>query len=264
MSSVPGRLAGLVAVITGGNQGMGRAIAERFAAEGARLFLMDLRDDQFPDIASAAQAVGSESAGRKADVTRPDDVEAAMTEAERHYGQIDVLVTAAGVFQARAFLDYPLEDWNQVMAVNVTGTMLACQAALRRMVPRGQGRLITMASAAGRAGGRFRAGYSTSKHAVVGLTRCLAIEFAGQGITANAICPGMIETDMFDAVVRQDAELLGRKDIDAMKAELVTRSPQKRMIDPAEIAGIAAYLASPEARSYTGQTVGLDGGMVMT
>jgi len=196
-------------------------------------------------------------------VTRPAEVEAVMSAAEQHFGQIDVLVNAAGIFQARRFLDYDLEDWNRVLAVNLTGTMLCCQAALRRMVPRKSGRLINLSSAAGRAGGRFRAGYSTSKHAVVGLTRCLALEFAQEGITANAICPGMVETEMFASVVRQDAELLGERDVEGLHAHLLTRSPQRRMIRPEEVAGLAAYLASPEADSFTGQAVGLDGGMVM-
>jgi NAD(P)-dependent dehydrogenase (short-subunit alcohol dehydrogenase family) len=263
MTRTPRRLEGQVAVITGANQGMGRAIAERFAAEGARLFLMDLSDGNLPAIAQAAADQGSEAAHRAGDVTRPADVEAAMAAAEQRFGRIDVLVNAAGIFQARRFLDYPLEDWNRVLAVNLTGTMLACQAALRRMLPRRSGRLINLASAAGRTGGRLRSGYSASKHAVVGLTRCLALEFAADGITANAICPGMVETDMFASVVRQDAELLGERDVAAMHARLLHRSPQRRMIQAAEIAGLAAYLASPEAGSFTGQAVGLDGGMVL-
>jgi NAD(P)-dependent dehydrogenase (short-subunit alcohol dehydrogenase family) len=187
-----------------------------------------------------------------------------MAAAEARYGQIDVLVTAAGIFQARAFLDYPLEDWQRIVDVNLTGTMLACQAALRRMVPRKSGRILTLASAVGRSPGRFRTGYSATKHAVVGLTRCLALEFAAQGITANALCPGMIETPMYEQVLRQDGELSGERDLEAARLRLMARSPQGRMIHPDEIAGLAAYLASPEARSFTGQAVGLDGGMVMT
>jgi NAD(P)-dependent dehydrogenase (short-subunit alcohol dehydrogenase family) len=263
MSTTPRRLEGQVAVVTGANQGMGRVIAERFGAEGARLFLTDRNDANLPALAGRIAGLGSEAAHRVGDVTRPADVEAVMGEAERRFGQIDVLVNAAGIFQARRFLDYPLADWNEVLAVNLTGTMLACQAALRRMLPRKRGKLINLASAAGRAGGRFRAGYSTSKHAVVGLTRCLALEFAAEGITANAICPGMIDTDMFAAVIRQDAELLGERDLAGMHAALLKRSPQGRMIQPGEIAALAAYLASPEADSFTGQAVSLDGGMVM-
>jgi len=263
MSSLPRRLEGLVTVVTGANQGMGRCIAERFAAEGARLFLTDLNDGNFAAIAQHAAGQGSEADHRKGDVTKPADVEAVMAAAEGRFGQIDVLVNAAGIFQARSFLDYPLQDWNQVLAVNLTGTMLACQAALRRMAPRKRGKLINLSSAAGRTGGRFRAGYSASKHAVIGLTRCLAVEFAPAGITANAICPGMVDTDMFDAVVKQDAELLGEKDVAAQRERMLRRAMQRRMIHPEEIAGLAVYLASPEADSFTGQAVGLDGGMVI-
>jgi NAD(P)-dependent dehydrogenase (short-subunit alcohol dehydrogenase family) len=252
-----------VAVITGANQGIGRAIAERFAGEGARLFLTDLNTEHFGQIAEQAARQGSEADQCRGDVTRPADMEAAMAAAERRFGHIDVLVNAAGIFQARRFLDTALEDWNRVLAVNLTGTMLACQAALRRMVPRRRGKLINLSSVAGRTGGRFRAGYSTSKHGVVGLTRCLAVEFAGDGITANAICPGMVETDMFASVVRQDAELLGERDVAGLHATLLKRSPQGRMVRPQEIAGLAAYLASPDADSVTGQALSLDGGMVM-
>ena len=263
MSSDPRRLDELVAVITGANQGIGRTIAERYAAEGARLFLVDRNDTNFAAISQAAARLGTEAAMRKADVTRPADMEAVMAAAEQRFGQIDVLVCAAGIYHSRHFLELTVEDWNQMLAVNVTGTMLACQAALKRMLPRRRGKLITLSSAAGKAGGRFRASYSTSKHAVIGLTRCLAVEFAGEGITANAICPGMIDTDMFASVVKQDAELLGERDVPALHARLLKRSLQGRLIAPQEIAGLAAYLASAEADSVTGQALSLDGGMVM-
>lgn len=257
------RLQGQVAVITGANRGIGRATAEAFAAEGASLMLCDLDGANFPEIASAAEAQGVEAAHRVADVTRPEDAEAVMSEAEERFGRIDVLVNCAGIFQSLKFLDYSLEDWNRVLAVNVTGTMLCAQAALRRMTARGSGKIVNLSSVAGRMGGPLRSGYSTSKHAVIGLTRSLALEFAGAGITVNAICPGMVETDMFAEVVRGDAENLGRKDPEVMLTELMKRSPQGRYIQPQEIAALAVYLASPAADAMTGQAVTLDGGMVM-
>ncbi len=242
---------------------MGRTIAERYAAEGARLFLVDRNDTNFAAISQSASKQGTEAAMRTADVTRAADMEAVMAAAEQRFGQIDVLVTAAGIFHARRFLELTVEDWNQVLAVNLTGTMLACQAALKRMVPRKRGKLITISSAAGKAGGRFRSSYSASKHAVIGLTRCLAVEFARDGITANAICPGMIDTEMFASVVKQDAELLGERDVPALHAHMLKRSLQARLIAPQEVAALAAYLASAEADSLTGQALSLDGGMVM-
>jgi NAD(P)-dependent dehydrogenase (short-subunit alcohol dehydrogenase family) len=257
------RLQGKAAVITGANRGIGRATAEAFAAEGASLMLCDLDGANLPEIASAAGELGVEAAHRVTDVTRPEDVEAVMAEAEGAFGRIDVLVNCAGIFQSLKFLDYSLEDWNRVLAVNVTGTMLCCQAALRRMTVRGSGKIVNLASVAGRMGGPLRAGYSASKHAVIGLTRCLALEFAGAGITVNAICPGMVDTDMFAEVVRGDAENLGRKDHENMLAELMKRSPQGRYIQPQEIAALAVYLASPAADAMTGQAITLDGGMVM-
>ena len=257
------RLHDKVAVVTGANQGMGRAIALAFAAQGAQLVLCDLNGSNLPEIVKEAGAEGVDAEHTTADVTRPQDVEAVMQGAEQRFGRIDILVNCAGIFQSRRFLDYTLEDWNDIMNVNLTGTFLCCQAALRRMVPRRSGKLINLASVAGRIGGPFRAGYAASKHAVIGLTRCLALEFAEHGINANAICPGMVDTDMFEGVVRQEAELLGVKDTQAMLATLLKRSAQQRLIRPEEIALLAVYLASPESDGMTGQAVTLSGGMVM-
>ncbi len=257
------RLHDKVAVVTGANQGIGRAIALAFAAQGAHLVLCDLNDSNLPEIVKEAGAEGVDAEHTTVDVTRPREVEAVMGEAEQRFGRIDILANCAGIYHSRRFLDYPLEDWNHLMNVNLTGTFLCCQAALRRMVPRRSGKIINLASVAGRMGGPFRAGYAASKHAVIGLTRCVALEFAEHGINANAICPGMVDTDMFEGVVRQEAELLGVKDTQAMLATMLKRSAQQRLIRPEEIALLAVYLASPESDGMTGQAVTLSGGMVM-
>ncbi|MCZ6558862.1 MAG: SDR family NAD(P)-dependent oxidoreductase, partial [SAR324 cluster bacterium] len=177
-------------------------------------------------------------------------------------GPIDVLVNGAGICQSIRFLDYTLEDWNRLMEVNVAGTFLCSQAALRRMTQRGRGKIINIASIAGRIGSKYRASYNASKHAVIGLTRCLAVEFADDGITANAICPGMVDTEMFAGVVAGDAEISG-VDQETMLGILQQRALQKRLLRPEEIAGLALFLASPASDGMTGQALTYSGGIVM-
>ena len=257
-----GVLAGRKALITGANQGIGAAVARVFSRAGAGLYLLDANTDGLPALAEEITGLGAAAEFGQGDVTDPASVESSVQNAEQKLGPLDILVNCAGIFQSIAVLDYTLEDWNRVTAVNVTGTFLCAQAVLRRMVERKRGTVINFASAAGRIGGRFRAGYSTSKHAVIGLTRCLAIEFAPHGITANAICPGMVDTDMFASVIAGDAENLG-VERDALWERLQMRALQHRKIDPAEIARLALYLASPAAEGMTGQAISYDGGMVM-
>ncbi len=255
-------LDGKTAFITGANRGIGKAIASAYAGAGANLFLLDLRTDQLSNIAEEAKLQGVRAVYLQGDVTRPEEVEQAMATAEDEVGGIDVLVNCAGIYQSQPFLDYKLEDWNRVLEVNVTGTFLCSQAALRRMTQRGRGKIINLSSVAGRVGSKFRAGYSTSKHAVIGLTRCIAIEFAEHGITANAICPGMVDTDMFASVVQGDAEIMG-VDPETMLGMLQKRALQQRLLRPDEIARLAIYLASPASDGMTGQAITYSAGMVM-
>ena len=256
------QLEGKTVFITGANKGIGAAIALEFTREGANLFLMDLQADNLPAMIEEARSLGVKAGHRQGDVTLPAEVEQAVDAAEKDLGGIDVLVNCAGIFQSTPFLDYSLENWTRVLEVNVTGTFLCSQAVLRRMTGRGRGKIINLSSIAGRMGSKFRAAYSTSKHAVIGLTRCIAIEFAEQGITANAICPGMVDTDMFAQVVRQDAEIRGI-DPETMKAQFQSRSLKPRLIPPVEIARLALYLASPASDGMTGQALTYSDGIVM-
>ena len=256
------RLEGRKAWITGAARGIGAATARAFAREGAHLFLFDRAGDGLDAVAAEARALGVQAAVRKGDVTVPASVEAAAAAAEQALGGLNVLVNCAGIYQSVSFLEVTLAEWERIFAVNVSGSFLCAQAALKRMVPRGAGTVINLSSAAGRAGGKFRSAYSASKHAVIGLTRCLAIEFAEHGITCNAICPGMVDTEMFSSVVAGDAEILGTEK-QAMEQRLSTRALQRRRLEPEEIANLAVYLASPEAKGMTGQALSLDGGMVM-
>ncbi len=150
-----------------------------------------------------------------------------------------------------------------MLAVNLTGTMLCCQAALRRIVPRGWGKVVNLASVAGKWGAKYRAAYYASKHAVVGLTRCVAMEIADHGITVNAICPGLVDTDMYDTVLREVGAELGIDDPEALRKINLKSVPIGRMLQPAEIAHLAVYLASPESDGMTGQAITISGGFIL-
>ena len=266
MSNKPklaGKLAGKVAAITGGNQGIGKAIALEFASEGASIFLMDRKAGTLPAVVAEIEALGVEAAHLEMDVTQADQVEAAMEAVEERFGQIDILVNCAGVFQSHRFLEYPLEQWNLLMDVNVTGTFLCCQSALRRMVPRGRGKVINLSSISGRMGAPYRAAYYASKHAVIGLTRSVAMEMAEHGINVNAICPGMVDTEMFDTVLETVGPHVDAGDPEALRKEMLKRVPLGRMIEKEEIAKLALYLASPDSDGMTGQALVLSGGMVL-
>ena len=258
-----GRLQGKGALITGANQGIGRAIALAFAAQGANLFLCDVNAAQLPAVAREAQGHGVEVFHTAADVTRPEQVEHAAAEAERQLGRIDILVNNAGIFQSERFLEYKLEDWQRMMEVNVTGVFLCAQAVLRRMVPAGGGKIVNLSSIAGKSGAKFMAAYNTSKHAVIGLTRCLALEMAEHHVNVNAICPGLIDTDMFDGLLGTLSRHLGSNDPEQLRRGMLKNVPIGRMIKPEEIADLAVYLASSESDGMTGQALTLSGGRLL-
>jgi len=263
MSAENGSLRGKRAYITGGNQGIGAATARRFAAAGAAIALFDLREDGMAALCDELRGAGATVAAFPADVTDPAAVEAAFASATQALGGPDILMNAAGIFHAAPLTEYPLEIFRKVLDVNVTGTLICTQAALRHMVPAGGGRIINLASIAGRLGGPFVAAYSASKHAVIGLTRVSANEMAKHGVTVNAICPGYVNTEMYDGVVKMYGELLGEPDIEALRTRRLKGVPLGRMVEAEEIAGLALYLAGPDAHGMTGQALTLDGGIVM-
>ena len=173
-----------------------------------------------------------------------------------------MLVNAAGDYKASAFVDYDIADVEHLAAVNYFGTVHMMQACLPAMVERGFGRVINVASTAGKWGSLNQSAYNTSKHAVVGLTRCVALEMAKSGVTVNAICPGLIDTALADTLVAEHAAIIGTTP-ETLLSELLTRIPLGRLIQPAEIAELAVYLASREAAGMTGQSILHDGGLLL-
>jgi NAD(P)-dependent dehydrogenase (short-subunit alcohol dehydrogenase family) len=221
-------------LVTGGTRGIGAAIAARF---------VDAGDD--------VVAVG------RADCDVSD--EAAVAALFERVGPVDVLVINAGVSSSAPLERTTLAEWDAQLAVNATGAFLCTRAALPAMVERGSGRVVTVASTAGVTGARYTAAYTASKHAAVGLTRTVAAEVAGTGVTANAVCPTFVRTDMTADSLRRITETTGRSAQEA-EAALAATSPLGRLLEPDEVAFAVAFLAAPEAGAINGQTLILDGG----
>jgi NAD(P)-dependent dehydrogenase (short-subunit alcohol dehydrogenase family) len=239
-----------VAVVTGAASGMGEACAARLAADH-RLVLVD-RDAE--RLATVADRYDSASVhGVVADLTRPEDVGLVAQQATDRFGRVDVLVHAAGTLAPTRLLEISVEEWEQVMRVNVTAAFLMTQAVIPHMRRHGWGRVVHFASTAGKTvstlGG---AHYTASKHAVLGLTRASALECAADGITVNAVCPGLVDTPMVQSQLDR-----------AGAAALATGFPIPRLCSPAEVASLVAYLASDEAGYITGAAVDINGGDLM-
>jgi len=257
----PGRLAGRSALVTGASRGIGRAIALRYAEEGADLFLTATNPALLEQTRLQAEGLGATVTVHVADVARREAVQAMVDAALQALGGIDILVNNAGVYKASRLVDYTPEDFDRIMQVNVYGVFHLMQMVLRHMQPRGRGKVINIASTAGKWGSMNQSAYNASKHAVVGLTRCAALEMGAHGINVNAICPGFVQTDMLEEF-RAHGDILGVPFERVLEAGLA-RVPLKRFLQPREIADLALYLGSPESDGMTGQTLLLDGGMLM-
>ncbi|MDI3341468.1 MAG: SDR family oxidoreductase [Sphaerobacter sp.] len=252
------RLDGKRALVTGGAAGIGRAIVEAFLREGARVLATDV------DAARLAALSGDLDAGERlatcrADVASAADWQHAIGDARRHFGGLDILVNNAGIEVVGTIETVPEETWDRIMAINVKSIYLGVRAALP-LLRESRGVIVNMASIAGLIGAAGWAAYVTSKHAVVGLTKCLALDYAADGIRVNAICPGMVETPMAERIVR----VVGQGDPEAGRRALVAGVPLGRFIEPAEVAAVAVHLASDESRFTTGTTYVIDGGATAT
>ncbi|MFM9857739.1 SDR family oxidoreductase [Pseudoxanthobacter sp. M-2] len=258
------RFEGRTVVITGGNKGIGFAMAERFAAEGANLVLASV-EAQVMAAAEALRATGAQAVGVVCDVTDIAAVRAVYDEAVGRFGSLDVSIQNAGVITIAKVEDLTEAEWDKVMDVNTKGVFLCCQEAIRRMRKAGRGgRLINTASGQARDGFIYTPHYAASKMGVVGITQSLAKEVALDGITVNAICPGIIETEMWDYNDRVWGKMLGTYAPGELMAEWVQNIPMKRAGQGKDVAGLVAFLASEDAAYITGQTINVDGGLIMS
>jgi NAD(P)-dependent dehydrogenase (short-subunit alcohol dehydrogenase family) len=257
------RLANQVAIITGASRGIGRAIAEAYAAEGATLCLMATDTTRLDEVKDSLGLPAEQIMTVGVNVTDREACFRAVDAVLARFGRVDVLVNNAGVYRSKSFLEYSAQDFQDMLDVNLFGVLHFMQACLPSMQERKQGRIINMASTAGKWGSRNQSAYNVSKHAVVGITRCVALEASPYAVTVNAICPGFIQTDMVEALKTQVAQTTGVSPEDMVKAAL-TRVPLGRVLNPSEIAGLAVYLGSAESSGMTGQSIHVDGGMVLS
>ncbi|GER09388.1 MULTISPECIES: SDR family NAD(P)-dependent oxidoreductase [Variovorax] len=252
-------LTGRHALVTGAARGIGAEIARTLAAQGAVLTLLG-RDAQ------ALQRVAETLAGSghgvvAADVADPEAVQSAFAQARAERGAVTVLVNNAGAAESAPFLKTSVELWQRMLSVNLTGSFLCAQAALPDMLDAGWGRIVNIASTAGQKGYAYVSAYTAAKHGVIGLTRALALEVARKGITVNAVCPGYTDTDILRNSVANVVGKTGRSEADAL-AEFSSVNPQKRIVQPAEVADAVRWLCGEGAASVTGQSISVSGGEV--
>ncbi|MEM7542418.1 MAG: SDR family NAD(P)-dependent oxidoreductase [Pseudomonadota bacterium] len=256
------RLQGKTALITGGSRGIGYAIAAAYAREGARLLLNARDGSRLEQTATKLRSdFGCEVDVFPCDVSARSDIES-MVDACEAVAPIDLLVNNAGIHRAAAFVDYSAEDFRDVFDINVFGVIHVTQFVVKRMLERKAGRIVNIASTAGKWGTRNQSAYNMSKHAVVGMTRCLALEMAPSNIFVNAICPWIVATDMLDSFSAGHAALVGRP-IEQLQETWAASVPLQRFIKPEEVAELAVYLGSDEASYITGQSWTVDGAYTM-
>jgi 2-hydroxycyclohexanecarboxyl-CoA dehydrogenase len=251
------KLRGKNALVTGGGRGIGRAIAVALAQEGAQVAVLDVLKDNADAVQREIEAVGVKGLALGADLTRRPEVDRAIAEVIAQWGQLDILVNNAGWDKLEPFLQSEEETWDKIININFKGMLYVCKTALPHMVERGGGRVINIASDAGRVGSMGEAVYAGTKGAVIAFSKTLARELARSHITVNVVCPGLTETPLLQGIREQSPK-------SERVIEAVTRAiPLGRVGQPEDVAGAVVYLASPAADYVTGQTLSVSGGLTM-
>jgi 2-hydroxycyclohexanecarboxyl-CoA dehydrogenase len=246
------KLTDKIAIVTGSGRGIGRAIAEKLAAEGATVVVSDVDETTTKE---TAQAIGGSAIGVPADVTSPESVDLMVQQVREQFGRIDVLVNNAGWDKVGPFIHSDRADWDRVIQINLYGVLNTCRAVLPIMAEQSGGTVINLASDAGRVGSSGEAVYSAAKGGVIAFTKTIAREMARSQVTANCVCPGPTDTALFASVTEENPKL----------REALSRAiPLRRLGQPADLANVVAFLASDEAGFMTGQTVSVSGGLTMS
>ena len=257
-----GRLGGATAVITGASRGIGESIAQAYAREGARLVLCSRSFEAVASLAEQLRHGGGEAIATACDVSDEAEVADLVETASSAFGTPRIVVNNAGIHSICRFVDSDNALYRRMMDVNYLGTVAVTRAFLPGMLKAGYGKVVNIASTAGKYGTPLQAHYNGAKHAVVGFTRSIALELAGAGVRVNAICPGFVKTPMVDEALPQIAAIRGLSEAQALEA-MLGRVPAGRMLEPEEIAHLAVYLGSTESDGMTGQALTISGGMVL-
>ena len=246
-----GKLEGKVALVTGGARGIGKSICERLAAEGAKLAVLDIMLEVAEKTVEEFKGKGWEAVAIAANVAKSEDAKRAVDETIAKFGKIDILVNNAGITRDNLILRMSEQEWDAVLAVNLKGTFNCVQAVARPMMKNRYGKIVNIASVVGRMGNAGQANYVASKAGVIGLTKTVAKELGSRNITANAVAPGYIITDMTKNLP------------DAVKDQFLSIIPLKRGGTPEDVANVVCFLCSPDSDYVSGQVIGIDGGMYM-
>ncbi len=257
------RFKGKTVLITGASRGIGRGLALRFAREGADIVLCS-NEDKVHEVADEVKALDVKVISENCDVTDKKQVEQLYDKAVKDFGKIDVSIQNAGVITIAKIEDMTEDEWDKILNVNTKGVFLCCQKAAKIMMKQKAGKMINTASGQARDGFIYTPHYAASKMGVVGITQSLAKELAIHNITVNAVCPGIIETDMWQYNDREWGKLLGDYKPGELIAEWVQGIPMKRAGKPEDVAGLYTFLASKDADYITGQTINVGGGLIMS
>jgi 3-hydroxybutyrate dehydrogenase len=254
------RLDRKVGIVTGAASGIGLAIAEAFAKEGANVTIADLNEEGGKKAAEGIKKLGRDAIFVKTNVTKREDCKKLIDETVKKFGRVDILVNNAGIQNVAPIVDFPEDKWDLLIGIMLTGTFLCTKYALPYMIKQKGGRVINMSSIHGLVGAPYKSAYVSAKHGMMGLTKVTALEMLENGITANAICPTFVRTPLVDKQVDDQAKAHGIPREEVLEKVFYAEAPMKRMLEPEEVAELAVYLASDLARNITGAAIPIDEG----
>ena len=255
-------LRGQAAVVTGSTSGIGRALAHALAAEGVDVVLNGFGDAAAieADRAALADETGAKVLYHGADMTKPAEIADMVAYADREFGRLDIVVNNAGIQHVAPIEDFPIEKWDQIIAINLTSAFHATRAAVPIMKAASRGRIVNIASAHGLVASPFKSAYVAAKHGILGLTKTVALEVAEHGVTCNAICPGYVKTPLVESQIADQAKARGMTPDEVMRDVILAAQPTRKFVEFDQLAGLMLYLVSDAGASVNGAALSIDGG----